>query len=341
LVQALGGLILSVTAYVGYRNLKVAEDKQVTERFSKAIEHLGSYGEEKIHIRLGGIYALEQIAKDSPQNYHWTIVEILSAFVRERCPIIELAIESEAQSGSSNPTPDNTIKKVKVDVQAALTVISRGKLEQDLEGKRIDLRRVNLVGIEIQNAKFSYVDFRFSDLSYAKLCGADLSNTFLDSVNFYRAALIKADFSQASISSSPDANGDVLFTNFSEAQLISADFSYSDLSGANLSSTMLSGANFSNCKLNQIILENALLGGMRFNNDVLDGADFTDANLSWTNLTNVDFQDSNLTRTNLQVSGLFDADLSRTINLTRVQIDSAKTGKNTKLPDHLNSPMES
>ena len=86
LVQALGGLILSVTAYVGYRNfkigeenLKVTEDKQVTERFSKGIEHLGN---DKIDIRLGGIYALEQIANDS-SKYHWTIVEILSSFVRE------------------------------------------------------------------------------------------------------------------------------------------------------------------------------------------------------------------------------------------------------------------
>jgi hypothetical protein len=41
LVQFLGGVILSGTAYVGWRNFKVAEDKQVTERFSKAIEHLG------------------------------------------------------------------------------------------------------------------------------------------------------------------------------------------------------------------------------------------------------------------------------------------------------------
>ncbi len=73
LVQALGGVILGITAYVGYRNLKngeetlkigqknleVTEDKQVTERFSKSIEHLGS---KEIEIRLGGIYALEQIA---------------------------------------------------------------------------------------------------------------------------------------------------------------------------------------------------------------------------------------------------------------------------------------
>jgi hypothetical protein len=93
IVQAIGGGIVGFTAYIGYRNLKigeenlkigqknlkVTEDKQVTERFSKSIEHLGN-GE--IDIRLGGIYALEQIAIDSAK-YHWTIVEILSAFIRK------------------------------------------------------------------------------------------------------------------------------------------------------------------------------------------------------------------------------------------------------------------
>jgi hypothetical protein len=91
LVQVIGGAILSITAFVGYCNFKIGEEnlkvgqkslevtegKQVTERFSKSIEHLGS---DKIDVRLGGIYALEQIAIDSPRKYHWTIVEILSAF---------------------------------------------------------------------------------------------------------------------------------------------------------------------------------------------------------------------------------------------------------------------
>lgn len=96
LVQVIGGAILSVTAYVGYcnfkigeenikigrKNLKVTEEKQVTERFSKAIEHLGN--DKAIEIRLGGIYTLKQIAIDSPNEYHWTVMDILSAFMREK-----------------------------------------------------------------------------------------------------------------------------------------------------------------------------------------------------------------------------------------------------------------
>lgn len=86
LVQALGGLSLFVTAYFSLQNLKLTQqnlvatqEKQVTERFAKAIEQLGN---ASIHVRLGAIYALERIAKDSDKDY-WQVMEILTAYVRE------------------------------------------------------------------------------------------------------------------------------------------------------------------------------------------------------------------------------------------------------------------
>ena len=54
--------------------------RRITESFSKAIEQLGS---DKLEVRLGGIYALERISQESPQD-HWTVMENLTAFVRER-----------------------------------------------------------------------------------------------------------------------------------------------------------------------------------------------------------------------------------------------------------------
>ena len=38
---------------------------------------------DKIEERLGGIYTLENISKESPDDY-WTVMETLTAFVRER-----------------------------------------------------------------------------------------------------------------------------------------------------------------------------------------------------------------------------------------------------------------
>src|SRR5215217_4014895 len=53
------------------RTLELTQQGQITERFTKAIEQLGGgEGENKtIELRLGGIYALERIAKESEQDY--------------------------------------------------------------------------------------------------------------------------------------------------------------------------------------------------------------------------------------------------------------------------------
>ncbi len=71
------------------RQLQQAEQGQITDRFTSAIEQLGS---DKLEIRLGGIYALERIAGDSlamessPGRDYATIMEVLTAYVRENAP---------------------------------------------------------------------------------------------------------------------------------------------------------------------------------------------------------------------------------------------------------------
>ncbi|MET8145695.1 hypothetical protein ABZU32_35790 [Sphaerisporangium sp. NPDC005288] len=80
------GLIALVAVYYTARNADTArrtyqlsEQGHVTDRYTKAIEQLGS---DKLDIRLGGIYALERIARDSARD-HPTVIEVLAAFIRE------------------------------------------------------------------------------------------------------------------------------------------------------------------------------------------------------------------------------------------------------------------
>jgi len=44
------------------RNFALSREGQVADRYTKAIEQLGS---DKLDVRIGGIYALERIARDS------------------------------------------------------------------------------------------------------------------------------------------------------------------------------------------------------------------------------------------------------------------------------------
>jgi hypothetical protein len=82
LLQALAGGVLLLGAYFTYRQLRVTREGQITDRYTKAVDQLGS---EHLDVRVGGIYALERIARDSPED-RATIEEVLTAYLRDHAP---------------------------------------------------------------------------------------------------------------------------------------------------------------------------------------------------------------------------------------------------------------
>src|SRR5690242_10931500 len=76
---AAGALVFTALNFtLSRRTFELTEQGQVTDRYTKAIEQLGS---EKLDVRIGGIYALERVARDSARD-HPTVMEVLTAFVR-------------------------------------------------------------------------------------------------------------------------------------------------------------------------------------------------------------------------------------------------------------------
>ncbi len=242
IVQALGGIVLLFGIYVTWRRVAATEQQvviagegQITERFARAIELLGS---EKLAVRLGGIYALERIARDSERD-HWPIMEVLTAYVRENAPRPEEAEDAEEQY----PTP------VATDIQAILTVIGRRRVEFERAGERIlDLRRTNLSLASLLNAKLSGANLLFAHLFGADLSGADLSDANLCGVN-----LSEADLSEADLSGAHLLGADLRGANLSGVDLFGADLSGANLSGANLWGADLSGANLKGVNLSATI----------------------------------------------------------------------------------------
>ncbi len=138
LAAALAGLLNYLNFLESRRqnvaSLEVTRRGQVTERFTNAINQLGETS--KLDVRLGGIYALEQIAGDSP-DLHWPVVEILAAFIREHTKA-----GADAQPASGQPEPDQqrmSSRMVAADIQAALTVLGRRNSASDRG--RVDLHR--------------------------------------------------------------------------------------------------------------------------------------------------------------------------------------------------------
>lgn len=63
-VKGLAGGLLLAGAYLTWRQLQVNREGQITERYTRGVEQLGS---DNRGVRVGGIYALERIAKDPPR----------------------------------------------------------------------------------------------------------------------------------------------------------------------------------------------------------------------------------------------------------------------------------
>ena len=158
-------------------NVRVAEEGRITERFTQAIEQLGH---EEMAIRLGGIYALERIAKDSEKD-HGPIMEVLTAYVRERAP----RQEEDTHNGA---------KKLPTDIRAILTVIGRRETTGNNRGNDpLDLSCTRLVRADLTNANLSGAILVEADLRRAYLSGANLAGADLLGANLSHALLTKAE----------------------------------------------------------------------------------------------------------------------------------------------------
>jgi uncharacterized protein YjbI with pentapeptide repeats len=212
-IQTIAGLGFIGTAYLAWRNLQLTEDKNVTDRFSKAVEMLA---DEKLEVRLGGIYSLERIARDSKAD-HPVVMEVLTAFVRAR---------SVPKEENEKPLPQ--------DIQSTLTVIGR---RTPIENEQ----RINLV-----NANLGRADLPGANLSRAILLIADLIDAYLIDAYLSGADLSGADLSNAILSGADLSGADLIDANFREANLREADLSGADLSRANLSGADLKSITWDN-----------------------------------------------------------------------------------------------
>jgi hypothetical protein len=106
IAQVLGILGGALLLYYTWRTLHVDQESRVTERFTRAIEHLGATdntGARRLEIRLGGIYGLERIARDSEDDY-WPVMEVLTAYIREHAPWLDPRVAA-GFAGAMPPPP--------------------------------------------------------------------------------------------------------------------------------------------------------------------------------------------------------------------------------------------
>ncbi len=174
---AAGALAFTALNFVlSRRTFELTEQGQVTDRYTKAIEQLGS---ETIDVTIGGIYALERIARDSPRD-HPTVMEVLAACIREHS-------REQWPEPSKEPAAELPERTTRPDIQAALTVIGRRDPSRDV--RIIDLTRATLTGADLTGA-----DLTRATLIGATLNGANLTRATLHLANLTDATLHHAKF---------------------------------------------------------------------------------------------------------------------------------------------------
>jgi len=285
------------------RTHELTEQGQVTDRYTKAIEQLGSNTADVI---IGGIYALERIARDSPRD-HPTVMEVLAACIREH------SREPLPRTTSGVDTPERAMRP---DIQAAVTVIGRRDTTHD--GGQINLRHVYLPHADLPGAKLFGVDLEGADLTGANLTGVKLKEANLRDAHFEGA-----NFAPAEVPI-PGVAGGYTYT--------ASDLRGADLAGADLTDAVLAGADFKDATLHRTILCCAILGnadltganlaGAVLAGAVLTGANFTGADLTGADLTDASLMGANLTGANLTGVDLTDARLGMA-NFTRAILHGA------------------
>ena len=188
------GLLAAGALAVTARSLALSRAGQVAGRYAQALEQLGGAEHD---VRIGGIRALERVARHSP-GHHPAVMETLAAFIRERSRQHWPPPDAGGQARERSPRPD---------VQAAITVVGRRLTERDLSPVDLagadltgaDLTGANLTGAVLAHAVLARADLLAAKLVRADLCGADLGGARLTGADLDGADLTDADLAGANL----------------------------------------------------------------------------------------------------------------------------------------------
>jgi hypothetical protein len=167
------------TTAAAEQNAAISAERHITERFVRVMELLA---DDKLEVRLGGIYALERIARDSPTDQN-AVTEVLATYVREH------ALWRVEQTQP---------RRVRADVQAILTVLGR-RTWAGGEEETLDLHETSLATAYLPFARFARAYLYETNLRGAMLYGADLRGAWLWKAHLHDAVLEDAHLEGADL----------------------------------------------------------------------------------------------------------------------------------------------
>ena len=257
------------------RQADTAQQRLLDDRHQQGAAMLAS---ELLPARLAGIYALQRLAEDHPDEYHIQIMRLLCAFVRH--PIAADREDATAgEGGRSLVGPLN--HRLREDVQAAIETISacheRHYVSASDAGFNLDLRGADLrwaklerlnsatgrlgsehwhsrLPEELRRRAWRVTTWPSGRDRGAFLLGADMTEALLEYARLDRTSLTYARLDGARLHGA----------SLTEADLTEATLRGASLKSASLHRAFLSGASLGGADLTSALLLDADLSGATF-----------------------------------------------------------------------------
>ena len=286
----------NATAQAALENAKNAKNQSeldraryASEQFSKGVELLAQVrGDNKhaLEARIGGIYALESLAKSNLEKYNSTVMKTLVAYIRNNA--------QESAGKNSNKLNRHRLRE---DVKTAFSALKNlDELSQETGKGKVDRSDINFDHADFGNIEFG-TEIQWVDqvsLRHAKLENADLRLAELHGANFTRAELHGANLNWAKLHGANFTRAELHGANLNWAKLHGANFTEAELHGAGLYKAELHGANFTEAELHGASLSGAKLHGADLSWAKLHGANFTKAELHGADFTGAELYGASL-----------------------------------------------
>jgi hypothetical protein len=221
-VQLVGALALIVGGALTWRTVWLTREGQITDRMASSVERLGE--EQKVSVRVGAIYALGRVARDSRAD-HPAVMELLAEHMRATHPAVGddgKRLELDWRRG------------VDPEVRAVAMVLRARRVAWDPKEPRL-----NFSGIDFRNAPLQRVDLRDADLRRSNFRGAFLSDADLTGTRMNETTLRAASLQRCKLDGAALTGGDLSYAHAERASLRSAAldevvWDCTDLRGADL-----------------------------------------------------------------------------------------------------------
>lgn len=253
-IQISGGIILLFGAFYSLRiadsmneNNKLMEKGNIAERFKNAINMLDDNNSSTC---LGGIYALDNIAKDNSE-YREQVFNILVEFINYKT--------KNLPSWKDIPKPDRFNTSPTIEIQ---TIV---KLLFSKHNSIYKTFNANIENAKLYGAKFK--DYNFSRCTFENV---EFQNSFLNKTWFAECKIHNTDFTFS----------DLANTIFTGAKIRSSIFSCCGLFNTNFIGCRISQTDFICSKFTVVDFDGAIANFCSFNGAFMDESSFNAASFS-------------------------------------------------------------